>query len=464
MSRIIVISNRVAVPDASGKPAAGGLAVAVNAALRAHEGLWFGWSGKTSADAADQDPEIFENGGITYAVTDLSQDDLDEYYYGYANRVLWPILHYRVDLAEFSRAEYRGYMRVNAHFADMLERLIKPGDVIWVHDYHLMPFARMLRARGIENKIGFFLHIPCPPPDILTALPRHREILGALMDFDLVGFQTERDAENFQRYLVQELNAELLPGGMVRRLQQITRVGAYPVGIETQTYQQIAEQAENSAFLRAFRTRLTGRSIIIGVDRLDYSKGIPQRLEAFETFLRTYPERRGYAALLQITPKSRSDIPEYIDIEQEVSSLAGSINGAFGEVDWMPVRYVNRSHKRDELAGLYRAAKAGLVTPLRDGMNLVAKEYVAAQDPRDPGVLILSQFAGAAAELNAALIINPYDREGVAAAIHQALEMPLEERADRYRAMIHILKQNDISLWAERFLADVAAPKTGIAA
>ena len=452
MSRLIVVSNRVAVPEANGKVSAGGLAVAVNAALKERSGVWFGWSGRITDTPSDR-PAVTTRNRIKYAVIDLKDSDYQEYYNGFANRVLWPILHYRVDLAEFQRAELSGYIRVNKLFADHVSRFIQPDDVIWVHDYHMMPLAKYLRERGHQNRIGFFLHIPMPPPELIQTLPRHGEILGALSQYDLVGFQTESDRDNFARYLVSREGKPTSDPAMFDVGGRKVHVAAFPVGIETEAFARRARHAGRTDYVKSFRKSLGGRKLIIGVDRLDYSKGIPHRLEAYETLLRTAPEWQNNVTFAQITPKSRPQVPEYIEMARFLSPKAGEINGAFGDVAWTPLRYVNRTYSRSALAGFYRAAAVAMVTPLRDGMNLVAKEFVAAQDPENPGVLLLSQFAGAAAELSGgALMVNPHETEGMAAALKRALDMPLDERRERYAAMMAVLRRNDIDQWAETFL------------
>ena len=448
--RLVVVSNRVGVPDGAAR--AGGLEVAIRSALRRRGGLWFGWSGR----ATDNDPgppktETQEN--ISYVTVDLRKDDYDEFYNGFANRVLWPILHYRLDLAEFSRRDLGGYLRVNEFFARNLEKMLRPDDTIWVHDYHLIPLAKALRDRGHKNRIGFFIHIPCPPPEILTALPNHERLIPALCHFDLIGFQTETDAANFSRYLANECGLKRTDSGRFAFNGRTVEVGVFPVGVETGAFARLAQRAVESAFVREVLGSLSDRAMIIGVDRLDYTKGIPERMHAFERFLTNFPDWRGKVTYLQITPRSRSGIPEYADLGRAVGEAVGRINGGFGEASWTPVRYINKAHSRTALAGLYRAARAALVTPLRDGMNLVAKEYIAAQNPDDPGVLILSRFAGAAHECGAALLVNPYDPEGVAIAINRALAMPLEERRQRHEANFRALSENDLTHWAERFLA-----------
>jgi trehalose 6-phosphate synthase len=453
-ARIVIVSNRVAAPESSRAAAAGGLAVAVKAALKTRNGLWFGWSGKFNESPANE-PRILELNKITYVLIDLSEVDFQEYYNGFANRVLWPILHYRVDLQEYSRADATGYMRVNRLFAEKLGAFINDDDIVWVHDYHLMPLARELRARGRRNAIGFFLHIPYAPPDILQAMPYHREIIGSLAWYDLVGFQTSNDCDNFAQYLTMQ-GAQQLRGGAFEIDGLKVRSGAFPVSIETAIYARLARVASRSPLVGRIRQSLGECRLVLGVDRLDYSKGLPQRVKAFERFLETNPEWRSKVTLLQITPRSRADIKEYADIEAEVTSLIGKINGRFGDATWTPIRYVNCPYSRTALAGIYRAADVAMVTPLRDGMNLVAKEYIAAQDPNDPGVLLLSQFAGAAKELDRALIINPHEIEGVAAALKRALEMSLDERRQRNAPLLEHLLENDIDKWADDYLSSLS--------
>ena len=451
LAQLVVVSNRVAIPEKNAMLRAGGLEVAVNAAFKNRSGIWFGWSGKVTTRPKIATQEIVHD-NVTYITLDLSKEDHQEYYNGFANRVLWPILHYRIDLAEFSRRDLSGYLRVNDHFARELHNVLGPDDMVWVHDYHLMPLARALRERGHKNRIGYFLHIPCPPPEMLTALPHHERLIPSLCDYDLVGFQTGDDAFNFSRYLTRECGLHSHDFNFMVG-ERTVRVDVFPAGIETADFARLAQRSERMPFVQNVLASLAGRALIIGVDRLDYSKGFAHRLSAFERFLQTQPDWRGKVTYLQIAPKSRTEIPEYADMAQEIGATAGRINGAYGEADWTPIRYVNRAYSRATLAGLYRGARVGLVTPLRDGMNLVAKEYIAAQNPEDPGVLILSRFAGAAHECKEALLVNPYDPDSVAVAIGQALSMPLTERRERHKAIFEVLSHNDIQTWADRFLS-----------
>lgn len=460
VARLIVISNRVAVPESASESSAGGLAVAVQAALSGREGIWFGWSGRVTEEP-NPEATVRKVGSTTYVVFDLAPADFNEYYSGFANRVLWPILHYRLDLAEFNRSDLSGYQRVNNFFAERLSSILRPDDVVWVHDYHLMPLAMLLRERGHENLIGYFLHVPCPPPDILTALPKHRQIVGALTAFDLIGLQTENDCENLARYFIRHGAVRAPDAFHLESDGRSFTLGAFPVGIDTARFEKTARRAAATSLIRETAESLGGRAMVMSVDRLDYSKGLPNRMDAIERFLSTYPEWHGRVTFLQIAPKSRAEIQEYMDIDRQVSTLAGQINGMHGAVTWTPIRYVNRAYSRAALAGLYRLARVGLVTPLRDGMNLVAKEYVAAQNPLDPGVLVLSQFAGSADELEGALIVNPHEPEAVAAAIRFGLEMPLDARQARHKRMMDVLRKNDIHTWTSEFLSTLERTQRG---
>ena len=459
MARLVVVSNRVSVPAADSAKRAGGLEVALRPALRNNGGVWFGWSGKV-VPAGQLETRTARHKNVKYVVTDLSKRDFEEYYNGFANRVLWPILHYRSDLAEFARRDLSGYFRVNYHFATELEKIIDEDDLIWVHDYHLIAVADALRRRGHANRIGFFLHVPFPSPEVLTSLPKHEQLIPLLLQYDVVGFQTEGDAGNFVRYLTSECRLREI-GLFETASRQITvslngrqtRIGSFPVGIEPRGFQRLARRNGRSPLAKNLVANLGGHDLVIGVDRLDYSKGLVQRLDAFDVFLTNHSKWIGKVTYLQITPKCRSEIPEYAELAEALGSAAGRINGKYGDVSWTPIRYVNRVYSRSILAGLYRTARVGLVTPLRDGMNLVAKEYVAAQDADDPGVLILSRFAGAAVEFQRALLVNPYDAEAVAGAIAQALAMPLEERRARHQALLAAISEYDIDRWRREFLA-----------
>jgi len=455
VSRLVVVSNRVARPNE--KDSAGGLAVALHAALAEQGGLWFGWSGKR-VRVPSGDLHTERDGNIAYATVDLSYQDFEAYYNGFANRTLWPLLHFRMDLVDYSRETWAGYRRVNALFAERLAGQLRSTDIVWVHDYHLIPLALGLREHGIGNRIGFFLHVPMPSSDLLAALPAHREVFAALSSYDLVGFQTVRDLERFQDYV------RLFGGGKVVSQGELEtaegrrfRAGAFPISIDTAGIARQAAAALAKPSVQRLHASLGHRAMAIGVDRLDYSKGLPERFRAFERHLERHHELRGQLTFLQIAPPTRSEVPEYQALRRELERLSGHINGGHAAPDWTPMRYVNRNFPHDVLTGFYRIADIGMVTPLRDGMNLVAKEYVAAQDPARPGVLVLSRFAGAANELGAALQVNPYDLDGVADTIATALAMPVGERRDRWRSMMDTLERHDIDAWRRSYLGALAA-------
>jgi trehalose 6-phosphate synthase len=336
--------------------------------------------------------------------------------------------------------------------------LLRPDDVIWVHDYHFIPLAQALADLGCHNRIGFFLHIPLPPPELLAALPNHERLLSQFAHYDLVGFQTERDAANFASYFESERGAVHSQRDSIVVEGRDVAYGAFPVGIDVADFSQLAQNAATSDFVKDVTGSLGGRSMIIGVDRLDYSKGLPMRFDAYEMFLKNFPDWREKITYLQITPRSRAGIANYADIGRQIGQSVARINGTYGEATWTPLRYVNRAHNRRQLAGLLKMSRLALVTPLRDGMNLVAKEFIAAQDADDPGVLVLSRFAGAAHELRDAVLVNPYDTEGFAAAINRALSMPLDERQERQRALYKAVCASDSEGWAGKFLSRLNAP------
>lgn len=450
-SRLVVISNRVQSPKAASAGNQGGLAVALLAALRENGGVWFGWSGETTETFTGEIDTVEENGVVT-ATIDLEDQDIDEYYNGFANRTLWPLFHDRIDLTEFERDYEGGYVRVNQRFADTVRPLIGEDDLVWVHDYHLIPLGQELRRRGLSNRLGFFLHIPWPPSRLLLSLPTHEKLVRGLFEYDVIGFHTEDWLDSFLHYVTTQLGATRGAEGAVTLGDRTICAITAPIGIDAGEF----EAAAASPSARFARDRMhmsaTGRSMIVGVDRLDYSKGLPERFVSYERFLAQHPDLQGLVFMLQIAPPSREKVDTYQEIRAELDSLSGRINGEFADIDWVPIRYVNKGYPREELAGIYRAARVALVTPLRDGMNLVAKEYVAAQDPEDPGVLVLSIFAGAAAQLRDAVLVNPYSADEVADAIALALKMPREERVRRWRVLVENIRREDVFWWRDRFL------------
>jgi trehalose 6-phosphate synthase len=456
MSRLIVVSNRVA-PIAEGKPTAGGLAVGVFDALKQTGGVWFGWSGDiVDGSVSPEDIHSETRDNITYATVALSRTDYDQYYRGFSNGTLWPIFHYRPDLSRYDRREYAGYCRVNHWLVARLKPLLRPDDRLWIHDYHLLPFARACREAGIENRIGFFLHIPFPADSVMATVPPHRELMEAMCAYDLVGFQTDADRRAFMDYVCRRLGAARRGDRQVELAGHRIGVGVYPIGIYPDEIQQLSLKHSRSRQITNLKQGLQQRRLMVSVDRLDYSKGLVERFTAFERLLEMTPAHRGQVTFVQIAPPSRSDVEQYRQIRRQLESAAGRINGRWSDLSWTPLRYINKSYDRSMLMSLFRASQVGYVTPLRDGMNLVAKEYVAAQPPHDPGVLVLSEFAGAAEELgDGALLVNPYDPDGMAETLDRALTMPLPERLDRYRGMLARLTENNLSRWRDRFLNDL---------
>jgi len=460
MSRLIVVSNRVSPPSAeAGSASQGGLAMAISAALQKRSGIWFGWSGQSTEQHSEK-LAIQRTGGVTVATIDLEDQDIQEYYNGYANRTLWPLFHYRIDLTQYDRSFGSGYARVNARFADALMPLIEPNDIIWIQDYHLIPLGRELRERGCKNAIGFFLHIPWPARELIVTLPRHRQLVESLFHYDVVGFHTDEWRNAFLSYVVNEADGMTLSDGRARAFGRTTLPATFPIGIDAEGFVELAQsEAARESFERMTESK-GGRKMLVGVDRLDYSKGLEERLLSYERLLSESPELQRNIFLLQISTATRSEVDAYQDMMARLDALSGRINGAYAEMDWIPIRNVHRVHAREELAGIYRAAEVCLVTPLRDGMNLVAKEYVAAQDPENPGVLILSRFAGAAQQMRDALIVNPFSQEDVADAIRRALAMSLDERRRRWRSLMDGVERDNIDAWRDNFVAALENART----
>ena len=449
ISRLIVISNRVNAATGELSGAHGGLAVALTAALKEYRGLWFGWSGKETETFTGQ-IDFNREGGVTTATIDLEEQDIEEYYNGYANRTLWPLFHYRIDLAEYEREFAGGYQRANERFAETAYPLIEPDDVIWVQDYHMIPLGAELRKRGCRNRMGFFLHIPWPPRRLLLTLPEAQDLVRTMFAYDLIGFHTEEWLQSFCDFVRAELGARV-EDRVVHLGERKVRLIACPIGIDAKEFGELVESEAAQKMCETMSASANGRRMIVGVDRLDYSKGLEERFLGYERFLVDHPEERKEVFLLQIAPPSRGAVETYQRIRTSLEGLSGHINGEHADLDWVPIRYVNRNYPRDVLAGVYRTAKIALVTPLRDGMNLVAKEFVAAQDPGDPGVLILSRFAGAAAQLKDALLVNPHSAEELSDAIRAALHMPLKERIARWERMKANVDAEDVVWWRRQF-------------
>lgn len=454
MSRIVIVSNRT-----PGKgPAAGGLAVALRKVLGNREGFWFGWSGKLT-EQPQAEARIEDIDGLTVAQVDLTREDHHAYYAGFSNSILWPSFHLRLDLATIESYWYEGYRRVNAQFAKALMPLLRPDDIIWVHDYHLIPLASELRNLGARNRIGFYLHIPFPTADALYAIPHHAELMRDVSRYDLVGFQAQRDVAAFTDFAQHQAPSTF----GARAIEAIdfsrTDVAAFPIGSDPEAFARLAASPAAKKMIHRMRRSLGDQALILGVDRLDYSKGLPQRVEAYEKLLANNPRLRRNVHLLQVAPPSRDTIKEYQETSDTLDAICGRVMGHFSEPDWSPLTYVKRAYGQPSLAGLYRMARVGLVTPLRDGMNLVAHEYVASQDPADPGVLVLSRFAGAAEIFPEALLVNPFDTDETSEALRMALDMPPEERKERWQGLMAATRTHNVDDWALRFL-DRLAPGT----
>jgi len=460
LARLVIVSNRVS-PSINRRSAAGGLAVALRDALRPSGGLWFGCSDRL-VEAADARPETQSDGKVTYVTVKLTRAEHERYYLGFANASLWPLFHFRLGLVEYRREDYEGYRAVNERLARILQPMLRPDDEIWVHDFHLIPMALKLRKLGVRNRIGFFLHTPFPPPEALTVLPHHEDLIEALCQYELVGFQTEESASAFGGAVTGVVGGKELGGGVFEAFGRIVAARAFPIGIDAAGFAAAAEKAITSPETWRLKESLADRDLILGIDRLDYSKGIANRFEAIEGLLTRWPEHRRRISYLQIAPHSRGELRQYRALRREIEGAAGRVNGKYAEFDWAPIRYVNRAFSRGVLAGFCRLARIGLVTPMRDGMNLVAKEYVAAQDPRQPGVLVLSRFAGAAHELGTALLVNPIDVDEIAAAIHRGLEMPVDERRERWKAMMETVSRNTVVTWRDGFLAALRGPSHAV--
>jgi len=442
--KLIVVSNRIPSEAAP----SGGLVFALHETLLKTGGVWIG----SNPDLSEHPSESLSTYGDQSAYTRLSfsmtQTDYDNFYLGFSNSVLWPVCHRRGDLVQLDRGFEKGYAEVNARLAWQIIKIAAPDDMIWVHDYHFFPLASELRKLGFSGKIGFFLHIPFPALGDMGALPRAANLPHWLADYDLVGLQTRADVARCLEMFRAESNAEFMMDGTVKCGSRTVAVQSFPIGIDVETFVNAAQE-------RTAQDRLaddmTG-DLVIGVDRLDYSKGLPNRFRAFGRYLETRVERERRVSMVQIAPPSREEVTAYRELRYELEELVGRVNGEHGEIDWTPLRYIHRNIDRGLLARLYRRARVGMVTPFADGMNLVAKEYIAAQDPEDPGVLVLSHMAGAAEDLTDALLVNPYDIEDMSEALKTALAMPLDERKQRYASCMKQVRATDVSNWSRKYV------------
>jgi trehalose 6-phosphate synthase len=454
--RLIVVSNRVTIPGHSVAP--GGLAVGVLSALRQFGGVWVGWSGATR-DEVEAPSQSLEKDGIRFVTIDLPAASFDAYYNGFCNGALWPICHYFPGQLRYDASEFDAYMGINRLFALTVAKLLQNEDIVWVHDYHLIPQAALLRQLGVTARIGFFLHIPFPNIAVLRVLPTYAELVRDLCQYDVVGFQTEEDLEGFHSAVkaVFRDSAVIGPESIELAGRRIG-TGVFPIGVDVDTIaRQAAAAAREDEQVRRLINGLLGRKLMLGVDRLDYSKGLVERFSAYRALLEATPDLLGKVTYIQIAPLSRINVAAYAEIRDALERATGYTNGQYADTDWTPVRYLNKDFPHETLLGFLRVANVGVVTPVRDGMNLVAKEFVAAQDPEDPGALVLSSMAGAARELGDALQVNPYDKNAVALALRQALAMPLAERRQRHQAMLAVLRVNSVARWYDSFVARLTA-------
>ena len=448
---LVVVSNRLTRGNAN-EPMTGGLAAALLPIVEQSGAIWVGSSGRVR-DGTQKEPfaEIEALGTGALAMLDLPAAHYGGYYEGFANSALWPALHSRADLIRVSEQDYLSYREVNAFMARALLRFRKSDSIFWIQDYHFLALGAELRELGVTRPIGFFLHTPWPAREVIEGVPHHCELVEAMLAYDLIGFQTEDDYENFASYLSSTLGLAV-EDGVVTSPHGKTRIAVFPIGIDAEKFARQAARAISHPDVSRLRRSLNGEKLAIGVDRLDYSKGLVNRIKAFDQMWTAHPSLARAVSLLQIATPSRGAIEAYSNLQNELARLVSDVNGRHGEVDWTPIRYLNKGFSQTVLAGLYRTAQVGVVTPLHDGMNLVAKEYVAAQNPADPGVLVLSKFAGAANELDTALLVNPNDIDGMARTIAMALSMPLLERRMRWEAMMAKLQRHSIQHWFTRFV------------
>ena len=466
--RVINVSNRLPVlikKHASGarlERSSGGLATALEAGWRDQPGVWIGWAGSTTDEPIE--PLLVRAAhrrSYTLRSVALTEEDVAKFYSGFANEIIWPLFHDMPSRCNFDPEYWATYQDVNRKFAAVVAETAQDDDLVWVHDYHLMLTAASLRKMGARARMGFFLHIPFPSPDLFEKLPWKKPILESLLEFDVIGFQGDRDRSNFvsclERLLPGIVVEDRLPHLLVGRGGRRSVVGSFPIGIDFEAFERDAQRPEIAVHAAEIRKRVADDVLVLGVDRLDYTKGIPERLKSFRILLRRFPEMRGHITLVQVVVPSREEIPNYKHLRREVELLVSQINGEYTEPGWVPVHYIHRNLGREELLAYYRAADIGLVTPLKDGMNLVAKEFCAAQiDER--GVLIVSEFAGAGPELSGgAIIVNPNDFAGVAQALYDAAHMTAEEKRNRMRLLRQIVKEHNVHLWIRSFMDAVPA-------
>ncbi len=458
--RLVVVSNRLPHVEAPADEEearvapVGGLAIALRAPLERREALWVGWSGSTSDGLPTSVPNRSNVRGIDLASFDLSQSEVRLFYNGFSNRTLWPLLHSFPAKMAVRHDYYRGYMRTNRRFAEVVMSLLREDDVVWVHDHHLMPLGRELRRLGWTGELAWFLHTPVPPAEIFGLLPWASELLESILEYDLVGVHTRRYARNLFDSLAAEVPGVVI-GDTFRYKDKSLTIRAHPIGTDFEGIRGMAERVDRGSAEFTIGGAPEDHKFVLSVDRLDYTKGIAQRLRIFEYLLERYPTLRGKVSVIQVSAPSRTRVPEYVEERRQVDQLVGQVNGRFAEADWTPIRYLYRSYPQTELVAFYRRADVCVVTPLRDGMNLVVKEYIAAQESEDPGAVVLSKFCGAADSMKDALLVNPYDIESTAAAIYRALNLSRRERLRRWRSLIADVQTQTAEAWSEAFLRDL---------
>jgi len=474
IGRLAVVSNRLPIVLSRKRngwhmePGSGGLVTALSPVLRDREGIWIGWIGTIQEDLPRERvlKDLMGKGtresGFSLRAVPLSRDEVENYYYGFSNAILWPLFHDLISLCQFEPRYWDYYQSVNTKFALTVAQHTTPNDYVWVHDYQLILVGRELAHLGHQRRTGFFLHIPFPPLDIFLKIPWRFEILHALLAYDLLGFQTIRDKRNFIGCVRTLLDFKVSGKGQVNNIQvgdRQVRVGAFPISIDYNEFANLALTPEVADKAWIIHANLPQRQLILGVDRLDYTKGIPQRLHAFGQALERYPEMRGKGTLVQVAVPSRQGVAEYDKLKQEIERMVGEINGKYTEVGWIPIHYIFRSLTRSELVAYYKTCEIALITPLKDGMNLIAKEYCAS-NIEEKGVLILSEFAGAASQLyQHAVMVNPFDVQGIAEAIHTAFHMDHEERQTRMRKLRRLVQHYDIFFWVDTFLRTAIAKR-----
>ncbi len=448
MSRLIVVSNRVQTPNQISE-SPGGLSIGILGALKAQGGVWYGWSGEVRSDACREKNRLNQD-GVEYITMDLTPQEYADYYVGFSNRLLWPLCHYVLGFVHYDRGEYEGYRQVNRLFAENLLASLQPDDLIWVHDYHLIPIAHELRKLGVQNRIGFFLHVPFPCYEMLRSLPIAKQLLGFLSEYNVVGVQTDDDLKSYQDATVRGLGGRQASKYHLTINERTVYADSFPIGVDisgagTPTSNALADDMPGLVS--------NGKAkLLVGVDRIDYSKGLTQRLKAFHQFLKCNPDQHRLVSMMQIATVSRGTDPDYVGLRIEIEKQISRINGEYADIGWLPIHYLNRSISHRRLMQVFQHADICIVTSLRDGMNLVSKEFVCAQNEDDPGVLILSELAGSSKQLDAALLINPYDMNAIADAIRQAVNMTKAERIERYKSMIEAVMTYDIHKWRDSFI------------